>query len=80
MSYLFEIFPAIRCYYSDWMLFYFIYNCQVHLDLNKDESLNILKNKLETLILNNKKALAYIAYERFETSVRYEYKRLSKRV
>ena len=23
MSYLFEFFPAIRCYYSHWFLFYF---------------------------------------------------------
>ena len=36
-------------------------------DLNKDDSLNILINKLETLYVKDKKASAYIAYERFKT-------------
>ena len=27
-----ELFPAIRCYYSDWFSYYLIYDCQVHLD------------------------------------------------
>ena len=36
-------------------------------DLNKDDGLNILINKLETLYVKYKKASAYIAYERFET-------------
>ena len=35
-------------------------------DLNKDDGLNILINKLETLYVKDKKASAYIAYERFE--------------
>ena len=39
-------------------------------DLNKDDSLNILINKLETLYVKDKKASAYIAYERFETCQR----------
>ena len=38
-------------------------------DLNKDDSLNILINKLETYV-QDKKASAYIAYERFETCQR----------
>ena len=36
-------------------------------DLNKDDGLNILINKLGTLYVKDKKASAYIAYERFET-------------
>ena len=35
LSYLFEIFIAIKCYYSDWFSLYFMYNCQLHLDFIK---------------------------------------------
>ena len=36
-------------------------------DLNKDDCLNTLMNKLESLYVQDKKASAYIAYDRFET-------------
>ena len=46
MSYLFEIFPAIRCYYSDWFSFYFIYDREVSW---------ILEGQLSTVVLKSRK-------------------------
>ena len=36
-------------------------------DLNNDDGVNMLVNKLVTLYVKDKKAAAYIAYERFKT-------------
>ena len=42
-------------------------------DLKKDDGLNVLINKLETLYVKDKKASANIAYERLETFQRPSY-------
>ena len=58
MSYLFDIFPTIRCFYSDWFWFYFIYDCQVHLGFGKVSNVNpkcFCKDTWETLLLLKRK-------------------------